>query len=242
MILLIIAEDLELRLLIKNQLKRVKAITTILESGSAEDALFVLLEKDPQIIVASDILPGRNGFKLAYLLQKINFKSPFIILSNNSGTAIDAIRSKVFDYLIYPFAGDKLVAAVQRAIGEIEKEKKAELKSRQIKNMKVKLSIPNGFQLVDLNLLSHCKADGSYTELHFISGQVEYLSYNLGKLEDVLEEYQFVRINRSMIVNMQMLKDIDEKEEICTIDTGKELLKFKVTKLCVKKLAKKHFL
>ena len=240
--LLIITKDLELRLLIKNQIKNVDGIVSILESDSAEDALFILLEKEPQIIISSDFLPGRNGFELANLLQKINFKSPFIILSNNSDLAIDAIRAKVFDYLIFPFPAEKLVNTVQKAMVEIQNSMMAIKKYCRPKDMKIRLSVPNGFLLVDLNLLSHCIADGSYTQLFFTKGKSECSSYNLGKLEEKLEGYQFVRINRSIIVNMGMLKDIDEKERICSIDTGKEILKFSVTKLCLKKLAEKHFL
>jgi two-component system LytT family response regulator len=241
MILLVIAEDNESRLLIKNQLKNVSGITTFLESNSAEDALFIILQKEPQLIIASNILPGRSGFELAYLLQKINFKSFLIILSNNPDNAIDAIKASVFDYLIYPFSGERLVKAVQKAMVEIENPKHAGMIQQKEDKMKVRLSVSNGFKLVDLNELSHCKADGSYTELFFTSGKVEYSSYYLGKLEEILSEYQFVRINRSVLINMRMLKDIDEKKKICRIDTGTDILEFNITKLCLKNLEENHF-
>jgi two-component system, LytTR family, response regulator len=238
--LLVIAEDTESRL-IKNQLKNVSGIAKVLESNSAEDALFVILEKEPQIIIVSNNLPGRNGFDLAYLLQKINFRSFIIVLSNNPDNAIDAIKAKVFDYLIYPFSGERLEEAVKKAKFEIEKQKLAGLDHQMDGKMKVRLTVSNGFLLVDLNELSHCKADGSYSELFFTNGKVEYSSYYLGKLEEILGKYQFVRINRSIIINMKMLKDIDEKKKICRINTGNEILEFNITKLCLKKMEEIHF-
>jgi two-component system, LytTR family, response regulator len=241
MILLIIAEDNESRFLIKNQLKSVSEITTFLECNSAEDALFIILEKEPNLIIVSNILPGRSGFELAYLLQKINFKTFLIILSNNPDNAIDAIKASVFDYLIYPFSGERLVKAVKRAIIEIENSKQSGMSRQKDDKMKVRLTVSNGFLLVDLNELSHCKADGSYTELFFTSGKVEYSSYYLGKLEVILREYHFVRINRSILINMKMLKDIDEKNKICRINTGDDILEFNITKLCLKKLEENHF-
>ncbi|HPS12573.1 MAG TPA: response regulator [Prolixibacteraceae bacterium] len=243
MTLLVVANDLELRLLIKSQLKKIKEIMSILECDSAEDALFILLEKQPDVIIASDVLKGRSGLELASLLRKINFSSPLIILSNNPDRAIDAIKAKVFDFLIYPFNGEKLAESVRDAMAEVKKKKGMLITEEPSpENMKIKISVPNGFSLVDLNLLSHCKADGSYSELFFTNGKVECSSYNLGKLEDILEKYHFARINRSVIVNMRMLKDVNEKEYFCVIDTGTELLRFNTTKMSVKNLAKTHLI
>lgn len=242
MILLVIAEDTESRLLIKNQLKSISGITSILESNSVEEALFSILEKEPQVIISSNNLPLRSGFDLAYLLQKINFKTYFIILSDNTDNAIDAIRSKVFDYLVYPFPGERLASAVQKALGEIEKSNQIKIKRSQADDMKIRLSVSNGFTLVDLNLLSHCHADGSYSNLFFTNGKIEFTSYHLGKLEEILRDYQFERVNRSIIVNMRMLRDIDEKKGICSILAGNETLNFKISKMYVKKMVEKHFL
>jgi len=241
MVLLVIADDTESRLLIKNQLKSVSEIDSILESNSAEDALFVILEKNPNIIIASNNLPGRKGFELAFLLQKINCESLLIILSDRQSDAIDAIRAKVFDFLVYPFPGERLVTAVKRSLCEIENSQPCGLKDPKANEMKVKISVANGFSLIDLNLLSYCMADGSYTDLFFSNGKIECSSYNLGKLEDILREYHFIRINRSVIINMKMLKNIDEKAGICKIDTGIEIHEFKISKLSVKKLTENQF-
>jgi two-component system, LytTR family, response regulator len=238
--LLIIAERTESRL-IKNQLKNISEITLVLESNSAEDALFIILDKEPDIVIASNNLPGRKGFDLAYLLQKINFKSKIIILSDNQENAIDAIKAKIFDYLIFPFPGERLVKSVQNAIAEIEKIKLVGKNENKDEKMRVRLSSSTGFLLVELNQLSHCKADGTYTLLYFTNGKTEYSSYHLGKIENILNEYQFLRINRSMVVNMKMLKEIDEKGEVCTIDTGSEIMKFPISKYGMKKLEEKKY-
>jgi two-component system, LytTR family, response regulator len=240
MILLIIAEKTESRL-IKNQLKIVSEITSVFESNSAEDALFIILEQEPEIIIVSNNLPGRSGFDIAYLLQKINLKSKIIILSDNQENAIDAIKARVFDYLIYPFPGERLVKSVQKAIAEIENRKLVGKSENKEEKMRVRLSSSTGFLLVELNQLSHCKADGSYTLLYFTSGKTEYSSFHLGKIENILNEYQFLRINRSMIINMKMLKEIDEKGEVCTIDTGSHIMKFPISKYGMKKLEEKNY-
>lgn len=239
MLLLIIALEKESRLVI-NQLKNVTGITKVLVNNSAEDALFTILEEEPSIIIASNNLPGRSGFELAYLLQKINFNSLLIILSNNPANAIDAIKSKVFDYLVYPFPGERLVKTVQNAVISIEEIKQLKLNKGDAEPTKVRLSVLNGFILADLNQLSHCKADGAYTRLFFNNGRSEYSSHSLGKIEDILVRHQFLRINRSVMVNMRMLKEINEKEKFCTIDTGKEIIRFEISKFRVRRLEEKQ--
>jgi two-component system, LytTR family, response regulator len=240
MILMFIAERTELRLM-KNQLKNILEITLVLDSYSVEDALFIILDKEPDIIIASNNMPGRSGFDLAYLLQKINFKSKVIILSDTQDNAIDAIKARVFDYLIYPFPGERLVKSVQKAIAEIENEKQISKNENKDEKMRVRLSSNSGFLLAELKQLSHCKADGPYTELYFTNGKTEYSSCHLGKIEKILTEYQFLRINRSMVINMRMLKEIDEKGEVCTIDTGNEIMKFPISKYGMKKLEEKKY-
>jgi len=239
MLLLIIAVETESRL-VKNQLKNVSEITEIMESNSAEDALFTILEKEPSIIILSNHLPGRSGFELAYLLQKIKFNSFLIILSNNPDTAIDAIKSKVFDYLIYPFPGERLVKAVQNAVISIEEMKQLKLNQSNTDIMKVRLSVLNGFILADLNQLSHCKADGAYTRLFFNNGRSEYSSHSLGKIEEILGKHQFLRINRSVMVNMRMLKEINGKGKFCMIDTGNEIVRLEISKFGIRKLEEKQ--
>jgi DNA-binding LytR/AlgR family response regulator len=233
--LLIVIGDMASRSLIKNQLKECCRVSSIVESDSAEDALFLILEKRPAFVIANDTLPFRSGFELVNLLKKRKMEIPFIVLSNDPKRAIEAIRNQVFDFLVYPFSGNKLVKSVERCIDEIEKStiKTAEITSG---NSIIRIKTTNGFRLIDIGLLSHCEADGSYTKLYFSDGAVEHNCSNLGKVEKVLKEFNFVRINRATIVNLLKIKTIDSKNGICTIDSGCGMSEFRITDLCLKKL------
>jgi DNA-binding LytR/AlgR family response regulator len=241
MLLLIVIEDKATRILVKNQVKDIQKISTILESNSAEDALFQIMEKKPQLVISSDILPGRSGFELAKLVYENEFSIPFIILSNDSSRVVEAIRNHIFDFLVYPFHADKLISSANKALSEIEE---ANLESTMIQDRKTKIRINtnDGFKLIDLDLLTHCRADGSYTKLFFSNGCEVFTSYYLGKIEKVLKEYKFVRINRSTIINLHKIKAIDWKRGICTLDTGSGKDEFKITKFCLKKLEESNLI
>jgi DNA-binding LytR/AlgR family response regulator len=241
MLILIVFGDKATLMLVRNQIKSVPGIDTILESNCAEDALFQILEKKPQLVISSDVLPGRSGFELAKQIYENEFMIPFIILSNDSSQVVEAIRSHVSDFLVYPFSSEKLISSINKAVGEFE-EVNLENLLIQNKKAKIRISTIDGFKLLDVDLLTHCKADGAYTKLYFSDGVEVYTSYYLGKIENVLKEYKFVRINRSTIINLRKIKTIDWKRSICMLDTGTENDEFKITKFCLKKLEESNII
>jgi two-component system, LytTR family, response regulator len=235
MVLLLLIDDKTTRILVKNQVKDIQGIGTILESNSAEDALFQIMEKKPQLVISSDHLPGKSGFELVNLLYENDIEIPFIILSNDQSKVVDAIRHHVYEFLVYPYPVEKLKSTVSKAILELE-EKYSEVVMIQDRKTRLRINSQEGFRLFDLDLLTHCIADGSYTNLFFSNGNEIFTSSYLGKIEKVLKEYKFVRINRSTIINLYKIKEIDRKRGICRMDTGTDKNEFKITKFCLKKL------
>lgn len=241
MLLLIVIEDKVARMLLKNQVKDIQGIDAILESNSAEDALFQLLQKKPQLMICSDMLPERNGFELANLLKNNDINLPVIILSNDSSRVIEAIRTGVSGFLVYPFSTPKLVEAVEKAMLESDDYNSGSIINPTQKS-KIRIAKADGFSLMDIDLLTHCVADGAYTRLCFSNGVEEITSYYLGKVEKVLKDYKFVRINRSTLINMHKIREIDWKKGICKVDTGTYKDEFKITKICLKKLQESNLI
>jgi DNA-binding LytR/AlgR family response regulator len=230
MVLLIVIDDLANRLLVKNQVKNINGIETIIESDSAEDALFLIMDKNPDLIIATDLLPKKNGFELASLVRKYMPKLPFIMLSTNSLHAVDAIRNRVFDFLVYPFSGEKLVNSVKNALVEIENSSKRNQKKAVTKS-KISINTTTGFLMNEVEELLYCLADGAYTKLYFSNGSAEFTCYNLGKLEKILSEFNFVRINRSTIINLKKVRLVDRKKETIMLGNGNYSVEFKVSRL-----------
>src|SRR5574344_853799 len=97
---LIVDGDIDRRLRIRAIAQSFPQISEILESDSAEDALFRIFESQPSIMVISTILPGRKGFDLAYLLNKVQHPMKSIVISDSKDDAIDAIRAYVTDFFV----------------------------------------------------------------------------------------------------------------------------------------------
>jgi DNA-binding LytR/AlgR family response regulator len=53
---------------------------------------------------------------------------------------------------------------------------------------------------------------------------------NLGRVEKMLSAFRFARINRSVIVNIDAVRSIDLKRNVCIVDTFSGKKEFKVSK------------
>ena len=91
-------------------------------ASSGEQALEVFI-KDPFPLVVSDIkMPGMSGIELLQKTKEIAPDTQVIIITSYATveTAISAIRSGVYDYMIKPFEDlELIVAVVNRAIEKI---------------------------------------------------------------------------------------------------------------------------
>lgn len=231
----------ETRLHYIRQVLQVDKNADIIESISAEDAFFTLFDKDIDLIIASEILSFRNAFELSRLMHKVDIKVPVIVIANDSFNAVEAIRSDVFEFLVNPMPDRKIKEAIQRAIVSIEQ--RLLVKKRSFKaNIMIRISTTKGYKLVDLDQLAYCLADGSYTNICFIDGSLNFSSYYLGKIEKILNNYHFARISRSVIINLKLIKTIDKQKEICQLEINGQIKEFKFTKSNIKKLEAENIL
>ncbi|HPB04781.1 MAG TPA: LytTR family DNA-binding domain-containing protein [Prolixibacteraceae bacterium] len=226
MLALIAISDNALRAKVKGQLQSIAEIHQILESSTAEDALFQLLETKPDVLIAFDLLPARNGFHLAGVINDNQLGVPVIVLSDNPLCAIDAIRNHVHDFLVTPYSPEKLIASVRKAF----QLRSGKDEGNSTKLRKIKLATAGGFSLFDLDKLNYCMADRTYTTLCFLDGKEECSTSNLGRVEKMLSAFRFARINRSVIVNIDAVRSIDLKRNVCIVDTFSGKKEFKVSK------------
>lgn len=86
--------------------------------GSSEAALRILDEKHYELIITDIILPGVNGIQL---LKKCREKNPavkFIIITAFASieTAVEAIRTGAFDYLVKPIQHQEIKDTIKKAL------------------------------------------------------------------------------------------------------------------------------
>lgn len=88
-------------------------------------------------------------------------------------------------------------------------------------NIKIKIKSKNTTQYIDINKISHLICDSYITTIYTIHKDPIVVSKLLKDFESNLEEFEFVRINRSTIVNMAFVKKyIGSKNRIVELING----------------------
>jgi len=174
---------------------------------SAETAIQSIKEHEPRILFLDIEMPFMNGFELLEKLGTINFE--LIFTTSYDQYAIKAIRFSALDYLLKPVDREELQKAVQKAAqrNQHPPPQQLELLLQKLNHPTIpinKIALPTmeGFQLLPADAIISCESDGNYTSLFLKDKRKIITTRNLKEIEELLEDYPFVRIHHSHIANI----------------------------------------
>lgn len=184
--------------------------------GLAEDVMqgVKLIQKEQPDIVFLDIeMPGYNGFQLLEFFDEINFEIVFV--TAYSEFALKAFQVSAIDYLLKPLQIAQLIKAVER----VEKIKANSLSQQRLsvlqenlqakKIKKIVVPVSNGSLFIDVEDITHLKAEGSYVNIFLKDGNKILVSKNIKDYENQLTEAEgFFRTHRSYLVNLKYITTI----------------------------------
>jgi two-component system LytT family response regulator len=189
-------------------------------ADSVESGLRAIKKHQPELIFLDIVMPDGDGFSLLAKLEKINFE---VIFTTAYGEyAIKALRENALDYLLKPIDVEELQNSVKRARKKIN-QGSADIEStvgNKLANLLEKynhlnihvdkIGIPNqnGLMFISINDIALCKAEGNYTEIYFVdSSKKEIVSKTLKEFEKLLISYNFLRVHRSYLINLNNIKE-----------------------------------
>jgi two-component system LytT family response regulator len=202
---------------LRDYCEELHVITT---ASSIKSAYKAIIKYQPDLVFLDIELGDGKGFDLLTMFEKIDFKVIFV--TAYSEHAIRAFRVSAIDYLLKPIKIDELKAAVEKAklfkSGDTDSQRIAAL----IKNIPgsptpqptITISHIKGFDVLKVNEIIMCKADGYCTEF-YLTGKRKVLSTkNLKNYEAFLTEYNFIRVHHSFMVNLDHVYSYSKQGEI----------------------------
>ena len=174
---------------------------------SAASALKSINEQKPQLLFLDIEMPHMNGFELLEKLPDIDFE--LVFTTSYDQYAIKAFRFSALDYLLKPIDQDDLRKAVQKAVTST-----SHVSPQQIKVLLEKLNHPTlivnkiaiptleGLQMILVESIINCEADRNYTIINTKNKLKIVASKTLKEVEELLEDYPFIRVHHSHIVNL----------------------------------------
>ncbi|MCK5847679.1 MAG: response regulator transcription factor [Caldisericia bacterium] len=109
----------------------------VLEAGSGEEGLNILLNETVHLVLLDIMLPGINGFETCKEIRRTNEDIPVILLTakGQDQDKIQGFRSGVDDYVVKPFNPIELIArinAILRRTAAVEKNQSGFIQSHGI--------------------------------------------------------------------------------------------------------------
>ena len=161
----------------------------------------------PDLVFLDIEMPAMNGFELLEQFKQIPFA--VIFTTSYDQYAIKAFRFSALDYLLKPIDREELQKAVQKVLNKKQNQLPQQLeillqKINHTNNAVQRIALPTmeGLQMVAINSIISCASDGNYTIFFMKDKQKLIISRPLKEVEEMLEDYLFLRVHNSYIANL----------------------------------------
>jgi len=212
------------------------------ECRNGREAVKAINALAPDLIFLDIQMPEMDGFDV---LQRVG---PEHIQAIIFVTAFDQYALKAFDvhaldYLLKPFDDDRFGHALERAklqieareINRLSKRLLALLEERESKHKdgpeqkgylsRLMVKVAGRMVLLKIDEIDFVEADGNYAKLH-VGRKAHLLREKMNDLEVQLDPAKFVRIHRSIIVNLDRIKELHPHfngDYIVVLEDGRQL-------------------
>jgi Response regulator of the LytR/AlgR family len=164
-------------------------------------ALHAISELKPDVLFLDVEMPGMNGFQFLERLGSFDFE--VIFTTAYDSYTLDALRLSAVDYLLKPIDEEELKAAITRLRKRVaEKSKSKSVKKDKVNSNRLALNTAEGVYIVDKTNIIKIDAMSNYSVFILADNKKIVVSKTLKEFENVLDDEVFIRISRSVIINL----------------------------------------
>ena len=184
-------------------LRRDQDIGSVAECGSGWEAIEEIRKSRPDLMFLDVQMPECGGFDVLEMLGS-ELPTTVIFVTAYDEYALRAFEAGALDYLLKPFDDARFARALNRA-----KDKLAHYRPLQQQPVQ-RLAVKSRGQLLFLNVtdIDWIEAAGYYTCVH-VGSDTHIMRRTLVELERDLRDEKFIRIHRSIIVNLDRIRGLE---------------------------------
>jgi two-component system LytT family response regulator len=223
-------------------LEKDSQIEIVDECRNGREAVKAINTLSPDLIFLDIQMPEMDGFDVLARVGPEHIQA-IIFVTAFDQYALKAFDVHALDYLLKPFDDERFAHALRRAKAQIEareinrlsKRLLALLEEREsqrqsstgeksyLKRLMIKVS--GRVVLLKTDEIDFIEADGNYAKLH-VGRKAHLLREKMHDLESRLDPARFVRIHRSIIVNLERIKEMYPHfngDYIIVLEDGRQL-------------------
>lgn len=228
---IIIEDEQRSREILRNMLNQhFKNIAVLAVCASAEEGKAAIKTYQPDLVFSDIELEKSSAFDMLQQLDNIDFE--VIFTTAYERYAIQAIKFSALDYLLKPFSVSDLSEALNHYQQKQNKKQATHqfdalfhnLKHMQKDSKKIALPTLNGLVVIYLKEIIRCQADVNYTTFFMTGKNQLVIAKTLKEFEELLNEYDFMRVHNSHLINLNHVKKYTKGEGgIITMVDGSEV-------------------
>jgi two-component system LytT family response regulator len=229
----VIVDDEELaRALLREYMGSSADIEIVAECANGFEAVKAIAEKKPNLVFLDVQMPKLDGFEV---LELIGQEVAVIFVTAYDQYAMRAFDEHAVDYLLKPFSLERFQKALERArlrLGEgprVERAPLAELAraARPPQDFLQRIVVKDGARvhIIPVDRLDYAESQDDYVALHS-QGKSYLKEQTISSLEAALDPERFVRIHRSVIVNLERVAKIEpyaKDSRVAVLSDGSQL-------------------
>ena len=220
---LVVDDEQPARQELSYQLERIAAVEVAGQAGDGLEALALIDERRPDVVLLDIQMPGRNGFDVARDLLARDVDTRIVFVTAYDEHAIDAFEVNAVDYLLKPVEPERLERAIERVRRRLAAERAADgggvggeelrrivqyVADRQAGRAQLALKVGKRFQIVQSSdIIYAALADDVITVVtSSLTGSSSFRT--LDELQANLDPAVFWRVRRSHLININKVKEI----------------------------------
>lgn len=198
--------DRLLKLLNDMPMFNIKVIGT---AFTVSDGVALLKKEKPDLVFLDIQLGNETGFDFLNQVEEEDFKIIFCTAFDNY--AVQAFRCSAIDYLLKPVDKEELHNSLLKIKNLEDKNFRAQQLQVLLQNLTTplkKIAIPDikGIVFVPVKDIVRCEGNVNYTSIYLRNGEHLIASKTLKEFEDILTAYNFFRIHKSHLINLEAVQ------------------------------------
>ena len=230
----IIIDDEELaRNLLQTYLKENPDLEVIGECENGFDGVKMINELKPDLVFLDIQMPKITGFEMLELLEH---KPEIIFTTAYDQFALKAFELNAVDYLLKPFAKDRLLAAIEKTVARVQSDDSPSERLEKLSNYpkegyldRVVVKDRHKINIITVDVIRYIESLDDYVLIYTTEGR-HTKQKTMKYFEDHLNPKDFIRIHRSYIVQVKFIAEIQQYEKESYVVILKDKTKLKVSK------------
>lgn len=172
----------------------------------AFEAMTILADEDIDAIFVDINMPDLNGLDFVRSLSD----PPLIVFTTAySQYAIDGFKVNAIDYLLKPFGMPEFQKSAEKLKRQYELER-ASLKEQSVTDDMLFIKADYRTIRISIREVTYIESMSEYLQLYMNNGERIMFLMSIKKMASILSSYDFLRIHRSYIVNMNKVREVSK--------------------------------